>query len=73
MADLALTELAEYHGVVIVEWGDVVESSFADHLVVALDLVPGDEEARVVTMAGTGTTWSRRWSVVCDATSDWAQ
>jgi len=73
VADLALAELAEHHGVVIVEWGDVVESSFGDHLVVELELVPGDVEARVVTMAGTGSTWSRRWSALCDATSDWAQ
>ena len=37
IADLALDELAEYHGIVLVEWGDVVESMFGDHLVVHLE------------------------------------
>lgn len=36
IADLALDELAEHHGIVLVEWGDVVESRFGDHLVVHL-------------------------------------
>lgn len=36
IADLALEELAEYHGIVLVEWGDVVESMFGDHLIVHL-------------------------------------
>jgi len=36
IADLALEELAEYQGIVLVEWGDVVESLFGDHLVVHL-------------------------------------
>lgn len=37
VADLALAELAEFHGVVLVEWGEVVETTFGDHLVVHLD------------------------------------
>lgn len=37
VADLALGELAEYDGVVLVEWGDVVESIFGDHLLVRLE------------------------------------
>jgi tRNA threonylcarbamoyladenosine biosynthesis protein TsaE len=37
IADLALEELAEDHGIVLVEWGDVVESMFGDHLVVHLE------------------------------------
>ena len=39
-----LAELAEYDGIVLVEWGDVVESTFGEHLVVRLDLV--DDDAR---------------------------
>ena len=30
----------------LVEWGDVVESTFGEHLVVRLDLVDGDVDAR---------------------------
>jgi tRNA A37 threonylcarbamoyladenosine biosynthesis protein TsaE len=36
--DLALEELADDRGIVLVEWGDVVESLFGDHLDVHLDL-----------------------------------
>ncbi len=43
VADLALDELAEYQGIVLVEWGDVVDA-FGDHLVVHLDAdMPGDD------------------------------
>ena len=46
VADLALAELAEFGGIVVVEWGDVVAASLGDHLVVRLEPVEGDEEAR---------------------------
>jgi len=36
VADLALRELAEFAGIVLVEWGDVVDL-FGDHLIVHLD------------------------------------
>lgn len=35
--DLALDELAEFDGVVLVEWGDVVAGGLGDHLTVRLD------------------------------------
>ncbi len=37
VADLALAELAEFDGVVLIEWGDVAEASLGEHLVVHLD------------------------------------
>ena len=37
VADLALAELAEFGGIVLVEWGDVVAGAFADHLEVRLE------------------------------------
>jgi tRNA threonylcarbamoyladenosine biosynthesis protein TsaE len=47
VADLALRELADFNGIVLVEWGDVVDV-FGDHLVVHLephliDDEPGDD------------------------------
>jgi tRNA threonylcarbamoyladenosine biosynthesis protein TsaE len=36
VADLALRELVEFGGVLLVEWGDVVESFFDDRLVIHL-------------------------------------
>ena len=45
VADLALDELAEYQGIVLVEWGDVVDV-FGDHLVVHLEAdMAGDEDS----------------------------
>jgi tRNA threonylcarbamoyladenosine biosynthesis protein TsaE len=45
VADLALRELAEFAGIVLVEWGDVVDL-FGDHLVVHLDSrIPDDLDA----------------------------
>jgi tRNA threonylcarbamoyladenosine biosynthesis protein TsaE len=36
--DLALDELAEFGGIVLVEWGDVVAGGFGDHLEVRLEI-----------------------------------
>src|SRR5688572_22533572 len=38
VADLALGELAEFRGIVIVEWGDVVSAVLGEHLEVRLEL-----------------------------------
>jgi tRNA threonylcarbamoyladenosine biosynthesis protein TsaE len=43
VTDLALDELAEFGGIVLVEWGDVVEGAFPDHLTVHLS--PDDDDA----------------------------
>jgi tRNA threonylcarbamoyladenosine biosynthesis protein TsaE len=72
VADLALGELAEFDGIVLVEWGDVVSSAFGDHLVVRLDLVEGDVDSRLITIIPAGGTWARRWSTLCDATGEYA-
>ena len=44
VADLALAELLEYDGIVLLEWGDVVARSLGEHLLVQLDADPDDEE-----------------------------
>jgi tRNA threonylcarbamoyladenosine biosynthesis protein TsaE len=72
VADLALGELAEFDGIVLVEWGDVVESTFGEHLVVRLELLDGDADARRITITPVGPTWARRWHSLCDATKDHA-
>ena len=73
VADLGLAELAEHHGIVLVEWGDVVESTFGEHLIVELSAVDDDEEARTLTIGAVGPGWSRRWSTLCDAVRGWAR
>ncbi len=44
VADLALEELADGDGIVLVEWGDVVETLFGDHLDVHLEVELDDDD-----------------------------
>ena len=71
VADLALGELAEHHGIVLVEWGDVAESTFGDHLVVRLETVDGDTDGRVIEITPVGRSWSWRWEGLQNAVRDW--
>jgi tRNA threonylcarbamoyladenosine biosynthesis protein TsaE len=73
VTDLALAELAEYHGIVLVEWGDVAESTFGDHLVVRLEAVDSDPDARVIEITPVGSAWSRRWGGLQSATAEWSK
>lgn len=72
VAELALAELAEFHGVVLVEWGDVVESVFGDHVVVELEPIADDLIARRVRISAAGATWASRWQALMAATEPWA-
>lgn len=64
VADLALAELAEDDGVLLVEWGDVVASSLGDHLTVRLEHDPLDELARDLAIQAVGRSWAQRWERV---------
>ena len=64
--DLALGELADDHGIVLVEWGDVVEGALGEHLTVRLD-VTDDEDARLISVHATGPTWAARWEALSAA------
>ncbi|MFZ9629175.1 MAG: tRNA (adenosine(37)-N6)-threonylcarbamoyltransferase complex ATPase subunit type 1 TsaE, partial [Ilumatobacteraceae bacterium] len=64
VADLALGELLEYDGIVLVEWGDVVAASFGEHLLVRLDHDEVDEDVRHLTISGSGRSWAMRWERV---------
>ncbi|WP_051063097.1 tRNA (adenosine(37)-N6)-threonylcarbamoyltransferase complex ATPase subunit type 1 TsaE [Ilumatobacter nonamiensis] len=82
VADLALRELAEYGGIVLIEWGDVVDV-FGDHLVVRLephrsdpaDADAADDDSDVLTLDGqrdleigaVGTGWAGRWQSLLEA------
>lgn len=61
VADLALAELLEYDGIVLLEWGDVVAQSLGEHLLVQLVAEPDDEDARRITISGVGRAWATRW------------
>jgi len=75
IADLALDELADDEAVVLVEWGDVAEALFGDHLVVHLepDVLSDDDDVdvdpdaladtgRLIEISANGPTWASRWS-----------
>ncbi len=67
VADLALAELLEYDGIVLLEWGDVVAQSLGDHLLVHLVADPDDDERRHITISGTGRPWALRWDRLATA------
>ena len=71
VADLALEELAEYRGIVLVEWGDVVEAMFGDHLLVHLEQDLDEDDARNIELSATGPSWATRWSQIGDALEVW--
>jgi tRNA threonylcarbamoyladenosine biosynthesis protein TsaE len=75
LADLALGELAEFNGIVLVEWGDVVSAALGDHLEVRLDVVedgttPADDavlpSARRIRITPSGSMWATRWPVISE-------
>lgn len=82
VADLALAELAEFRGIVIVEWGEVVDGAFGDHLSVHLEVDrDGDESAadefgldgrRSIEISASGSSWARRWAEVESSTEAFA-
>jgi len=73
---LALPELAEFDGIVLVEWGDVAAAGFGDHLEVRLgrdDLGRSDDDdfglddGRLIELHATGRSWAGRWERVLHA------
>jgi tRNA threonylcarbamoyladenosine biosynthesis protein TsaE len=62
VADLALGELAEADGVVLVEWGDVLAGTFGDHLLIELVADLDVDDVRDVRITGVGRSWAQRWS-----------
>ena len=59
--DLALNELLEYDGIVLVEWGDVVAQALGEHLLVRLEPISDDDNTRDITISGSGKCWASRW------------
>jgi tRNA A37 threonylcarbamoyladenosine biosynthesis protein TsaE len=85
VVDLALEELADDDGIVLVEWGDVVEALFGDHISVHLDhdldldadhggdvTEDPSESRRLVEISATGLSWASRWSRVLASCEEFA-
>jgi len=71
VADLALTELVEGDGILLVEWGDPAAPLLGDHLEVYLRHDDDDDDARFVSVRGVGRTWAARWERVEAAMAPW--
>jgi tRNA threonylcarbamoyladenosine biosynthesis protein TsaE len=64
VADLALAELLESDGIVLMEWGDVVAGSLGDHVLVRLEVDEADDDARDIVVSATGRSWAARWAEI---------
>jgi tRNA threonylcarbamoyladenosine biosynthesis protein TsaE len=70
VAELGLQEMLD-DGVLLVEWGDVVEALLPDdHLVVELT-VPTDDEERSILVRPVGTRWASRWERLEQVLDPW--
>jgi tRNA threonylcarbamoyladenosine biosynthesis protein TsaE len=71
VVDLGLAELLDEDGILLVEWGDAVETLLPDdHLVVELT-VPGDGEDRAIAIRPAGVRWAPRWERLEQALEPW--
>lgn len=70
--DLGLEEMTDAGGVLVVEWGDVIEGLLPpEHLVVELT-TPGPGERRRLELTGVGPSWASRWERLEQALEAWA-
>jgi tRNA threonylcarbamoyladenosine biosynthesis protein TsaE len=75
IADLALAELAEFDGIVLIEWGEVTADDVPGHL--AIHICPGDpdesEDRREFELSSTGERWVGRWDRLRERLSIFAE
>ena len=72
VADLGLDELAEYDGLILVEWGDIVDGAFDDPLTVVLSVDDQDAGARLIELSASGSAWAPRWHELEQRTQEFA-
>lgn len=73
VVDLALGELAEGDGVLLVEWGKAVADLLGDHLEVAFDRRDDGDERRSLTVRAVGSGWTARWPRLEAALAPWRE
>ncbi len=72
LADLALGELLEADGIVLIEWGDVVAGALGDHLEIRLIATDFDQiEHRSIEVRAMGSMWAKRWDRLLGVLSEW--
>jgi tRNA A37 threonylcarbamoyladenosine biosynthesis protein TsaE len=67
IADLALEELSQQGGIVLIEWGDVGDDIIGEHLEIRISLGEEDE-ARDIEIRAVGKRWELRWPRLVSAT-----
>ncbi|MEY2975483.1 MAG: hypothetical protein RIR49_1903 [Actinomycetota bacterium] len=81
VADLALAELADLGGILLVEWGEAATAAVGDHLLVRLDAVDdlaGADDpidgpmAREIEVTASGSGWVGRWERLVAVLGEWA-
>lgn len=71
VADLALTELVESGGVVLIEWGDMVQDVLLpDYAAITIELGDGDDDRRF-TMRLLGERWDARTHALQSDLKEW--
>ena len=71
LLDLGLGELLDHEGVTLIEWGDAVIPALPpEFLEVRLEL-GDDDDARVIRLHGTGSTWATRDDALRGALDRW--
>jgi tRNA A37 threonylcarbamoyladenosine biosynthesis protein TsaE len=59
--------------VLLIEWGDAVDALLPrDRLVVELS-VPGEDDARRISIRSEGTAWATRWERLEQAVESWRE
>ena len=71
--DLGYDELFDPDAVLLIEWGEAIETALpVDHLVVRIEAPDdGDLDLRTFDMDGHGGAWQPRMSALADATVPW--
>lgn len=74
VSDLALSELAEFRGVVLIEWGEAAVGEIADYLEVHIEVDLDDDEGNVreFTIDTVGSSWERRSDALASSLEAWS-
>jgi tRNA threonylcarbamoyladenosine biosynthesis protein TsaE len=76
VSDLALGELVEGDGVLLIEWGEAAADILVDHLDVHLEPAfrtegESPEDERAITVTAHGDSWTHRWPKLESALQPW--
>lgn len=81
VADLALAELADLGGILLVEWGEAAVSAVHDHLAIRIDVVDDMSDpaadldgpmAREIEIVASGAAWAGRWERLTMVLGEWS-